>query len=80
MAIEDEEAPILEGIPIAPRSSKRKSPDATPAPPPSERNSEVSDGEVPETPPAGGTLKDEVLALLLPLEDHSVQGEDSPRE
>src|SRR5688572_837107 len=76
VAIEDDEAPILEGIPIAPGPSKRKSPDATPAPPPSERNSEVSDGVVPETPPTGGTLKDEVLALLLPIEDHSVQGED----
>ena len=73
-AFADEEPPILDGIPVFHGTYKRKSPEATPTPPPTE----VARGssEVVEPPPE----QDDMLTLLIPLEDHSAQDEDSPRE
>jgi hypothetical protein len=70
----DEEPPILDGIPVIHGSSKRKSPEAPLAPPPTE-----APGESPEVvEPSPG--QSDMFSLLIPLEDHSIQGEDPPRD
>jgi hypothetical protein len=68
----DEEPPILDGIPVIHESSKRKSLEAPPAPLPTEAPGESL--EVVEPSPK----QSDMLSLLIPLEDHSVQDEDSP--
>jgi hypothetical protein len=73
-AFEDEELLILDGIPVIHGSSKRKSPNAPPAPPLTEAAGGIS--EAVEPPPE----QDGMMTLLIPLEDHSVEGEDSPCE
>jgi hypothetical protein len=69
-----EEPPILDGILVIHGNSKRKSPETPPAPPPPEAPRESP--EVVEPSPE----QSDMLSLLIPLEDHSVQGEDSPRD
>jgi hypothetical protein len=73
-AFEDEEPLILNGIPVIHGSSKRKCPDAPPAPPPTEGAGGSS--KAVEPPPK----QDDMMALLMPLEDHPMEGEDSPCE
>ena len=48
--LEDEDAPLLDRIPIAQGSGKRKSPSALVAPPPTEVSPETSDPEAAEEP------------------------------
>jgi hypothetical protein len=70
----NDKPPILDGIPVIHGSSKRKSPEAPPAPPPTE-----APGESPEVvEPSPG--QSDMLSLLIPLKDHSIQDEDSPRD
>jgi hypothetical protein len=68
----NEEPPILDGIPVIHGSSKRRSPEPLPAPPPTE-----APGESPEVVEPSLEQSD-MFSLLIPLEDHSVQDEDSP--
>ena len=73
--IEDDEAPILEGIPIAHGSGKRKCIEAPPAPPPTEASREVPEpdavGDEEILPLTQPPPKDGGCSILIPLEDPS---------
>lgn len=79
LALVDGDTPILEGIPIDRWVSMRQNPDAPPAPPPSEaskRDSEATEEEAAEP----SSLEEDVAALLAPLENHTIEDEDSLSE
>jgi hypothetical protein len=73
-AFEGEEPLILDGIPVIHGSSKRKTLDAPPTPPPTEATGGSSKAVEPPLE------QNDMMALLILLEDHSVEGEDSPCE
>ena len=61
---EDEEPPLLDGIPVIQESGKRKSPAAPMAPPPTEVSPETLDVRSGETSVGGGAIEAVVLFLL----------------
>ena len=71
---EDEDNLVLDGIPVIIGASKRKSPDAPSAPPPMD----VTDKDSESAEPSSAV--DDLVALILTLEYHSIQGEDMLRE
>ena len=65
----DEDPPLLDRIPVAQGSGKRKSPSALVAPPPTEVSPETSDPEAAEEPLllTQPGLRVDVRSLLLPI-------------
>ena len=75
------EAPILEGIPVAQGSGKQKHIEAPPPPPPTEVSREAFEPEAAEEeeellPLTQPRPRDDVHSLLIPLEDTSSSEEE----